>query len=214
MTKPGSSSSTKRTATAKSTSSPAKSRIRTVKNVAPALSSSTEPGPDIFAALIDRINTLEEKITTGFSSLIAEMQTLKATPPSASLDGNISPETFLPSVADLIRRNLIEQMTPIVAALKRIEERVGFIGNRLKHPPAGQEQRQKPWRHDQQQRHPRLRGHNGPRPPVQGQPWTPPFCCLGPRPLCPTSPARRRNERAYRRRRIKAPQGNRLAFCS
>jgi len=186
MTKSGSSSSTKRIATAKSPSPSVKPRIRATKNAAPSLSAPLDP-TDPLIALTDRINALEERITTDFSSLIAEVRTLKTTPSPAPLDGTASPETFLPIVADLIRHNLLEQVTPIVAALKRIEERVGFIGNRLKHPPTGQEQRQKPWRHDQQQRHTRLRGHNGPRP-GQGQNWTPPSAAsvqghFAPRPL-------------------------------
>jgi hypothetical protein len=83
----------------------------------------------------------------------------------------------------------MEHLNPLIASLKRIEERVGFIGNRLKHPAPNQEQRQKPpWRHDQQQRHARPRGHNGPPRPNQGQQWAPPSAAsvqghFAPRPL-------------------------------
>jgi hypothetical protein len=88
-------------------------------------------------------------------------------------------------VADLLRRSLAEHLTPITAALKRLEERIGFVSNRLKHQPGGQE-RQKPWRHDQSP-HARSRRHNGPRP-GQGQPWSPPSAAsvqghFAPRPL-------------------------------
>jgi hypothetical protein len=104
-------------------------------------------------------------------------------------------ETFLAMVADLIRRNLMEQVNPMIASLKRLEERVGFIGNRLKQPlPGGQEHRQKPWRHEPQQRYNRPRGQ---RPTgggssgsggQQGQTWTPPSAAsvqghFAPRPL-------------------------------
>jgi hypothetical protein len=122
------------------------------------------------------------------SSLTATVQTRQNTEVTASPENTPPSETFLPVIADVIRRSLLEQLTPIVASLKRIEERVGFIGNRLKHPGQNQEQRQKPpWRHDQQQRHNRPRGPNGPRP-NQGQTWTPPSAAsvqghFAPRPL-------------------------------
>ena len=194
MTKANAASSptTTKRATPKGTATAAKSRARAVKEDPPQedtpVVATEEPRPDLVAVLTERLGALEERIATGLSTLIAEIQALKATPALPSLDGQASQETFLPVVADLIRRNLMEQMTPVIASLKRLEERVGFISNRLKQPPSGgPEHRQKPWRHDQQQRHNRPRG---PRPsgPQQGPSWTPPSAAsvqghFAPRPL-------------------------------
>lgn len=189
MTKVNAASSpttTKRTTT-KGTATAAKPRTRPAKEDTPSVTIE-EPPLDLVAVLTERLGTLEEKIATGLSSLLAEVQALKAAPALPSPDGHAPQETFLPVVADLIRRNLMEQMTPVIASLKRLEERVGFISNRLKQPPSGgPEHRQKPWRHEQQQRHNRPR--SGPRPSgQQGPPWTPPSAAsvqghFAPRPL-------------------------------
>lgn len=185
----------KRTVT-KSTAPASKTRARAAKAAPlpePVLS---PPAPDLLVVMTERLNALEEKLIGGLSSLLAEVHTLKTAPKVPAPDTTVTTETFLPLVADLIRRNLMEQMNPVIASLKRLEERVGFLGNRLKQPPpAGPDHRQKPpWRHDQQQRHNRPRG---PRPggggggsgaPPQGQTWTPPSAAsvqghFAPRPL-------------------------------
>jgi len=189
---------TPKRATAKSTASPSKTRARVAKE-SPLPEPVLAPPPDLLAVVTERLNALEEKIVGGLSSLTAEIQALKtAAPEVLSPDGTATTETFLPVVADLIRRNLMEQMNPVIASLKRLEERVGFMSNRLRQPPpAGPDHRQQkpPWRHDQQQRHNRPRG---PRPggggsggsggPPQGQSWTPPSAAsvqghFAPRPL-------------------------------
>ena len=146
-----------------------------------------EAAPDtkLLALLTERLAIVEEKTTTGFSSLLTAMQALQAGPTPQHPDGGDPAETILPIVADLIRRNLTEHLTPITAALKRLEERMGFVSNRLKHPFGGQE-RQKQWRHDQPS-HSRSRRHNGPRP-AQEQSWSPPSAAsvqghFAPRPL-------------------------------
>jgi hypothetical protein len=178
----------KRTAT-KSPASTSRPRTRAAKE-----SSLPEPTPaptpDLLVVVIERLNVLEEKVAGSLSSLTAEIHTLKNAPALPSLDGTAASETFLPIVADLIRRNLMEQVNPVIASLKRLEERVGFIGNRLKQPQSGgQEHRQKPWRHDQQQRHNRPRGQRpGGSGGQQGQSWTPPSAAsvqghFAPRPL-------------------------------
>jgi len=184
----------KRTVT-KSTASASKTRARAEKERSlpePAV----PPTPDLLVVVTERINALEEKIAGGFSSLTAEIHALKPDPEVPSPDGTVTSETFLSVVADLIRRNLMEQVNPMIASLKRLEERVGFIGNRLKQPlPGGQEHRQKPWRHEPPpQRYNRPRGQrpaggggNG----SGGQPaqtWTPPSAAsvqghFAPRPL-------------------------------
>jgi len=146
---------------------------RVAKSPQPPVTAAVEPAPDPLARLAPRLDDLEEKITNSLSTLNSELQALKSAASAAHPDGQAPADTFLPIVADLIRRNLMEHLTPVTAALKRIEERIGFIGNRLKHPAGGPE-RQKPWRHDQP-RHPRPpRPHPAPPRPGQGQPWTPP----------------------------------------
>lgn len=178
----------KRVTAAKTSPAAAAPRTRTAKSPEP-LPAVAAPAPvDVLAPLSARLNAVEEKITSSLSALSADLQALKAA--TAPPGGEAPPDTFLPVVADLIRRSLMEHLTPVTAALKRLEERIGFIGNRLAHPAGGQE-RQKPWRHEQP-RHARPRGHaNTPRPgqgPGQGQPWTPPSAAsvqghFAPRPL-------------------------------
>ena len=93
-------------------------------------------------------------------------------------------EAFLPFVADLIRQSLTEHLSPLTTTLRRLEERVGFMSNRLK-PGQGGQDRQKPWRRDQrdqrdQQPHhfrSRGQGQGGGRQGQgggQGQAWSPP----------------------------------------
>jgi hypothetical protein len=190
MAKVVSSTTAKRASATKASAAPLKPRSRSTKEATELpLSPTPEPNLDGLQALTERLNFLEEKITASLSSLTVEVQNLKSAPPTISPDGNPEAETSLPLVGDLIRRSLMEHLNPLIASLKRIEERVGFIGNRLKHPAPNQEQRQKPpWRHDQQQRHARPRGHNGPPRPNQGQQWTPPSAAsvqghFAPRPL-------------------------------
>lgn len=205
MTKVASSTTTKRASTTKSGAASPRPRSRAAKEVPDLpLVQATPPTPtaepstasiDGLQLLTERLTSLEDKLTTSFSSLAEEIHNLKSTSPTVSPDGNLESETALPIVGDLIRRHLMEQLNPLVASLKRIEERVGFIGNRLRQPAPSQDQRQKPpWRQDQQQRHNRPRGGpNGsaPRPspgPGQGQQWTPPNAAsvqghFAPRPL-------------------------------
>ena len=192
MAKVASSTTTKRASTTRTTAVPLKPRSRTTKEATDSpLPPSTELNIDGLQLLTERLNAFEEKVTTSLSSLTVEIQSLKSATPTVSSDGNLESDTVLPIVGDLIKRSLMEHLNPLIASLKRIEERVGFIGNRLRQPAPNQDQRQKPpWRHDQQQRHNRPRGHNGaPRPgPPQGQQWTPPSAAsvqghFAPRPL-------------------------------
>ncbi len=182
MTKAVSPTSRKDSA-AKPPASSGKPRPRSVKSLAPPPAAA--PVAELLAPLMERLNAVEEKITAGFSTMVTAVQALQAAPAPERSDGSDPAETFLPIVADLIRRSLTEHLTPITAALKRLEERVGFVSNRLKHPPGGQE-RQKPWRHDQPSRS-RSHRHGAPRP-SQGQPWTAPSAAsvqghFAPRPL-------------------------------
>src|SRR5262245_31320636 len=156
---------------AKPSAAAEKPRTRALKSSAPA--PPVVPPAELLAPLMERLTVLEEKLTAGFSGVTAAVQGLQAAPAPERPEGGDQTETFLPIVADLIRRSLSEHLTPITAALKRLEERVGFVSNRLKHAPGGQQERQKPWRHDQPAR-PRPRRHGGAPPrPGPGQPPLP-----------------------------------------
>lgn len=153
-----------------------------------------------FAQLMARVDALEEKIATSVSTLHTQLQTMQAEWQSmkdlletmqrtqheaqerqanqAANNGG-SPEepseTFLPVVADLIQRNLTEHLSPMTTTLRRLEERIGFVSNRLK-PASGGQDRQKQWRRDQrdQAHHFRSRGQGAARQGQAGQAWTPP----------------------------------------
>ena len=73
---------------------------------------------------------------------------------------------------ETLQKHIEEQLEPVTTTLRRIEERVGFIGNRLKSSGGGG--RNKSGRRDQSQ-NARAKGPNAPRPgQSQGQNWTPP----------------------------------------
>ena len=83
-------------------------------------------------------------------------------------------------------------MAPVTAALKRLEERIGFVANRFKQGGGGGQERQKPWRqdHGRRPRPQRERGQANGQRSAQGQPqqWTPPSAAsvqghFAPRPL-------------------------------
>jgi hypothetical protein len=173
-------------APAKSSNAAEKKRPRSAKSSAPT-PAAVSPA-ELLAPLLERLNAVEEKITAGFSTVATTIQGVQTAPAPAPPEEGEQTETFLPIVADLIRRSLTEHLTPITAALKRLEERVGFVSNRLKHAPGGQQERQKPWRHDQPPRS-RSRRHGGGAPrPGPGQPWTAPSAAsvqghFAPRPL-------------------------------
>lgn len=153
---------------------------------------------NLIAPLAAQLTALDEKLTQSVSHLQADIQALsdalqtlqqalQAEPSrsdgqaedTAASSGEPS-ETFLPVVADLLRRNLSEHLSPLTTTLRRLEERIGFVSNRLKPSPGGQE-RQKQWRRDQQPHHFRSRGQGpsrsgqgGQSQGGQGQSWSPP----------------------------------------
>jgi len=171
---------------AKSPAAAEKPRARAIKSSASP--PTAVPPAELLAPLMERLTVLEEKLTAGFSGVATAVQGLQAAPAPERPEGGDQTETFLPIVADLIRRSLTEHLTPITAALKRLEERIGFVSNRLKHAPGGGgQERQKPWRHDQPARS-RPRRHGGAPRPGPGQPWTAPSAAsvqghFAPRPL-------------------------------
>lgn len=158
--------------------------VLTVTPIVEVTPSAPPPAPDTLLIVLERLNSVEEKIASGFAALAEEIRALKAAPPAEIPEGDAAADTALPLLADIFRRHLMEQLSPVTAGMKRLEERIGFVANRLKHGGSssgsggsGQE-RQKPWRNEQG-RHARPRSggpQNGqPRPP-QNQPppsWTP-----------------------------------------
>ena len=185
------SSTTKGTVSGKKTTT-GKPRARATQS-ADIIPVSTVSETDALASILQRLETLEEKISAGFSGLTEEVRALKTIPATGGAESEATPDASLPLIADLLRRHLMEHLTPVTAGLKRLEERVGFVANRLKHSGSGGgggQERQKPWRHEQG-RHPRPpRGQPNGQRPNQGQPqqWTPPSAAsvqghFAPRPL-------------------------------
>lgn len=189
MAKAASSTTTKGAASSKKTTT-SKPRMRTVQNVEEVVAPAA-PDRDALASVLQRLEALEEKISAGFSGLTEELRALKTTPATEGAGSETVPDSSLPLIADLLQRHLMEHLNPVTAGLKRLEERIGFVANRLKHGGgSGGQERPKPWRHEQS-RHPRPpRGQQNGQRPNQGQPqqWTPPSAAsvqghFAPRPL-------------------------------
>ena len=191
--------SAKNGASAAKTTAAAKPRSRATKQAAATRAAPALEQP--LAQLTARVDALEETITTSVSTLHTQLQAMQAEWQSMKdllqtvqhaqheaqerqvsqattngADPEEPSETFLPIVADLIRRNLTEHLSPMTATLRRLEERIGFVSNRLKPAPGGQ---QKQWRRDQrdqrdQGHHSRSRGQGAARQGQSGQAWTPP----------------------------------------
>ncbi len=120
--------------------------------------------------LQQRLETLEEKLSQGLTAFVAEVEKLRsATDPPRS---GLTEEALGSLFQETLQKNIEEHMEPVTTTLRRIEERVGFIGNRLKSSGGGG--KNKSWRREQS---PNVRP-KGPNPPRsgqnQGQDWTPP----------------------------------------
>jgi hypothetical protein len=183
------SSTTKGTVSNKKTTT-SKPRTRATQSVegAPA---PTVSEADALTSILQRLDTLEEKISSGLFGLMEEVRALKTTPAAGGTESEAGLDSSLHLVADLLRRHLMEHLTPVTAGLKRLEERIGFVANRLKQGGSGGGQdRQKPWRHEQGRHARPPRGQQNGQRPSQGQPqqWTPPSAAsvqghFAPRPL-------------------------------
>ncbi len=120
--------------------------------------------------LQQRLETLEEKLSQGLTAFVAEVEKLRSVtdPPRSGLTEEALGSLF----QETLQKNIEEHMEPVTTTLRRIEERVGFIGNRLKSSGGGG--KNKSWRREQS---PNVRP-KGPNPPRsgqnQGQDWTPP----------------------------------------
>lgn len=181
------SSTTKGTVSGKKTTT-SKPRTRATQS-ADVTPTATVAETDALASILQRLDVLEEKISAGFSGLAEEVRALKTIPATGGAE--TASDESLPLIADLLRRHLMEHLTPVTAGLKRLEERIGFVANRLKHGGGGGGQdRQKPWRHEQGRHARQPRGQQNGQRPNQGQPqqWTPPSAAsvqghFAPRPL-------------------------------
>ena len=120
--------------------------------------------------LQQRLETLEEKLSQGLTAFVAEVEKLRSVtdPPRSGLTEEALGSLF----QETLQKNIEEHMEPVTTTLRRIEERVGFIGNRLKSSGGGG--KNKSWRREQSP-NARPKGPNLPRSGQnQGQDWTPP----------------------------------------
>jgi len=153
----------------------------------PSVEAETKPAvPAEIVALQQRLEILEEKFSQGLSTLVAEMGALRTAVTATSPKAEITQETLGSLFTELMQKNIGEQLGSVTGTLRRIEERLGFIGNRLKSSGGGQV-RNKPWRRDQSSNM-RSKGQQNVPHPGQGQNWTPPSAAsvqghFAPRPM-------------------------------
>ena len=95
------------------------------------------PESPALTSIRQRLDTLEEKITGGFAALAQELHTLHVSSSPAAVGTEVTSETVLPLMTDVLRHNLIEHLNPVLAAMKRLEERIGFVANRPKFSGGG-----------------------------------------------------------------------------
>ena len=174
-------STVKKTAAVKKTSS--RTRKSPVKR---ARATTKPPVQEEIAALQQRLEALEEKFSQGLSTLVAGMGALRTAMTATSPKAEITQETLRSLFTELMQKNIGKELGSVTGTLRRIEERVGFIGNRLKSSGGGQG-RNKPWRRDQSANVRSTGQQNVPRP-GQGQNWTPPSAAsvqghFAPRPM-------------------------------
>ena len=167
------SQSTSKTAAKKKTAGAKKTASRARKS--PAKKTAVTEEPAVHAAILtlqQRLETLEEKLSQGLTALVTEVKELRSAPPGDPPQTGLTEETVGALLQETLRKHIEEQIEPVTTTLRRIEERVGFIGNRLKSSGGGG--RNKSGRREQSP-NARAKGPNAPRPGQgQGQNWTPP----------------------------------------
>lgn len=166
------SQSTSKTA-AKKTTSATKKTSRTRKS--PAKKTAVADEPAVHAAILtlqQRLETLEGNLSQGLTALVAEIKELRSAAPVDPPQLGLSEEALGALLQETLRKHIEEQIEPVTTTLRRIEERVGFIGNRLKSSGGGG--RNKSGRREQSP-NARAKGPNTPRPGQSpGQNWAPP----------------------------------------
>ena len=126
-----------------------------------------------------RVETLEEKLCGQLAALAAAVDELRAARSDTQVAAAPNAEVGEAQLQEALRQHVAQHIEPLSALLRRVDERVGFIGNRLKSSGGGGPGRNKTWRRDQAG-NARSRGQNGQRqghhgqPPPPGQNWTPP----------------------------------------
>lgn len=164
---------TSKTTAKKKTAGAKKTASRTRKSPAKKTAAAEEPA--VHAALLtlqQRLETLEEKLSQGLAALVTEVKELRSAAPVDPPQSGLTEETVGALLQETLRKHIEEQIEPVTTTLRRIEERVGFIGNRLKSSGGGG--RNKSGRRDQSP-NARAKGPNAPRPgQSSGQNWTPP----------------------------------------
>ena len=165
--KPTSGTTAKKTAGAKKTTS--RKRKSPVKKTAVAAE------PAVQAAILtlqQRLETLEGTLSQGLAALVAEVKELRSAAPVDPPQSGLTEETIGTLLQEGLRKHIEEQIEPVTTTLRRIEERVGFIGNRLKSSGGGG--RNKSGRREQAP-NARAKGPNTPRPGQSPGPnWRPP----------------------------------------
>lgn len=126
-----------------------------------------------------RVETLEEKLCGQLAVLVAaveELRTARLDTQGAAVPNAEAGETRL---QEALQQHVEQHIEPLSALLRRVDERVGFIGNRLKSSGGGGPGRNKTWRRDQagnaraRSQNGQRQGHHG-QPPPPSQNWTPP----------------------------------------
>ncbi len=167
VSKPTSGTTAKKTAGAKKTTS--RARKSPVKKTAGA------DEPVVQAAILtlqQRLETLEGTLLQGLTALVAEVKELRSAAPVGPPQSGLTEETIGALLQETLRKHIEEQIEPVTTTLRRIEERIGFIGNRLK--SSGGAGRNKSGRREQPP-NARPKGPNAPRPGQSPGPnWTPP----------------------------------------
>lgn len=126
-----------------------------------------------------RVETLEEKLCGQLAVLVAAVEELRVARPDTQGAAAPNAEAGEARFHEALQQHVEQHIEPLSALLRRVDERVGFIGNRLKSSGGGGPGRNKTWRRDQAG-NARARGQNGQRqghhgqPPPPSQNWTPP----------------------------------------
>lgn len=126
-----------------------------------------------------RVETLEEKLCGQLAVLVAAVEELRTARPDTQVAAAPNAEAGEARLQEALQQHVEQHIEPLSALLRRVDERVGFIGNRLKSSGGGGPGRNKTWRRDQAG-NARSRGQNGQRqghhgqPPPPSQNWTPP----------------------------------------
>ena len=158
---------------AKKTAGAKKTTGRTRKS--PVKKTAVTDEPAVQAAILtlqQRLETLEERLSQGLTALVAEVKELRSVAPMDPPQSGLTEEALGALLQETLRKHIEEQLEPVTTTLRRVEERVGFIGNRLKSSGGGG--RNKAGRREQPPSA-RAKGPNTPRPGQNpGQNWTPP----------------------------------------